>query len=257
MRVEALWVYPVKSCRGYRVDRVEATPRGPRDDRRFMIVDEAGRFVTQRRHPILATITTRLDEGHLSLAIPGSTCEVDRRPLGEGRGVVVWGDEVAAVDCGEEVSRWLSDLLHTPARLVWMPETTRRPTDDRFPVGEVGFADGFPYLITSTASLDALNAKLSDPVSMDRFRPNVVISGSEPWEERTWGALSLGDAGMRAVKPCVRCVMVTTDQQTGERHPKEPLRTLALDHDSVFGVNAILTRPGVIEVGAPVRGIRT
>ncbi|TNE84224.1 MAG: MOSC domain-containing protein [Deltaproteobacteria bacterium] len=252
MRVSELWMYPVKSCRGVRVRSARATRAGFVDDRRFMVVNEEGVFLSQRRYPALATVVAQLHDDILELAARGSTVRVSRQPSGERREVEVWGERVEAVDCGGLVASWLTELLGVSAHLAWMPDGEARPTDEAFTAGEVGFADGFPYLLTTEGSLESLNRELAKPVTMDRFRPNIVVAGAAAWEELGWSGLSVGGATLEAVKPCERCTMVTIDQDSGSRTGIEPMKTLAREHDNVFGVNAVCLAEGVIRVGDPV-----
>ena len=263
--VRALFVYPVKSCRGIALDRAEVELRGLRHDRRWLIVDGDGAFVTQRTEPRLATIAVTLDEGRQSLvlAAPGTRpLRLELAPR-EGRRVRVrvWRDEVEAIHGGDDTARWMSAVLGAPASLVFMPESTVRPVrPDLARAGDqVSFADAFPVLVTTTDSLDDLNARLGPPLPMNRFRPNVVISGCTPWEEDEWRRARIGPVWLRLPKACDRCVVTTTDQLTGERGV-EPLRTMAgfrrwTDGKVYFGVNGIPDGPGTITVGDRVEPV--
>jgi uncharacterized protein YcbX len=263
--VRALFVYPVKSCRGIALDRADVEARGLRYDRRWMIVDGAGTFVTQRTEPRLTGIEVTVEERRerLVLATPG------RRALhlplapreGESVRVRVWRDEVVALHAGEKAARWVSAFLGAPASIVFMPDAVERPVRPDFArAGDrVSFADAFPVLMTSTASLEDLNARLERPLPMNRFRPNVVVGGCAPWEEDEWTGARVGPVPLRLPKPCDRCVVTTTDQLTGERGV-EPLRTLATfrrwtDGKVYFGVNGVPDAPGTIAVGDPVTGL--
>jgi hypothetical protein len=257
--VRALFVYPVKSCRGIAVDRAVVERRGLRYDRRWMLVDGDGTFVTQRTEPRLATIEVSLDEkeGELVLSAPGA------RPLrlalappdGPKMKVRVWRDELEAVVAGEKAADWVTAFLGAPASIVFMPDALERPVrPDLAQTGDhVSFADAFPLLLTTTASLDDLNARLERPLPMNRFRPNVVIGGCMPWEEDDWRRARIGAVPIRLPKACDRCVITTTDQLTGERGV-EPLRTLATfrrrsEGKVYFGVNAVPDAAGTIAVG--------
>jgi uncharacterized protein YcbX len=257
--VRGIFVYPVKSCRGIALDRAEVEPRGLRYDRRFMIVDGTGTFVTQRTEPRLTGIEVTLDEERGSLMLSASGCSVLRLALtpreGERVKVQVWRDEVDALHAGEEAARWVSVFLGAPASLVFMPDAVERPVrPDLARVGDhVSFADAFPMLVTTTDSLDDLNARLDRPLPMNRFRPNVVVSGCTPWEEDHWQRARIGVVPLRLPKACDRCVVTTTDQITGERGV-EPLRTMATfrkwaDSKVYFGVNAVPDARGTIAVG--------
>jgi uncharacterized protein len=258
--VGALFVYPVKSCRGIALDRAQVEPRGLRHDRRWMIVDGEGMMVTQRTQPTLAQVEVVVDEEQAALVLhaPGpGTLRLALAPRdGTAARVRIWSSEVEALDTGEEASRWASGLLGAPASVVFMPDQARRGINaDYGRVGDVvSFADGFPMLVTSTASLDDLNARLDRPVPMNRFRPNLVVDGSSAWAEDQWKSARVGEVPVRLPKACDRCVITTTDQVTGERGV-EPLRTLATFRKTgkkvYFGINAIPDAVGSIAVGDP------
>jgi uncharacterized protein YcbX len=171
--------------------------------------------------------------------------------------VVVWEDECPAVDEGMDAAQWFSEHLGHPARLVRLADDDARPlaSSSAQPGDRVSFADGFPFLLISRASLDELNRRLSLPVAMERFRPNIVVAGCEPHDEDGWHRLSIGEVVFRVAKPCARCVVVTVDQATGERG-REPLRTLStyrtVDGQVHFGQNLIHEGRGVVRVGDPV-----
>lgn len=257
--VAALHVYPVKGCRGLSLDSVRVERRGLAHDRRWMLVDDAGGFVTQRTEPRLARIEVTVEGESLALTTEGhGKRRVERPPLdGPRRRVRVWDDEVDALDAGTDVANWLSRVLETETSLVFMPETTSRPVRPKYglPDDVVSFADAFPLLFTSTSSLDELNARLREPLPMNRFRPNIVVEGSVPWAEDGWTRLRVGELEVRVVKACDRCVVTTVDQLTGARGV-EPLRTLATFRERgkkvYFGVNAIPDAPGTIRLGDAV-----
>lgn len=255
-----LVIYPVKSCAGVSVASAGLTDRGLQGDRRFMVVNASGGFVTQRAHPALARVQASFEQGWLRLTADGEAVFVPAEPVGEVREVTVWRSTVRAVDCGEQVADWFSAMLGARMRLVYMPETTARSMNAAYADAheKVSFADGYPYLVTLEASLGDLNRRLGGPVLMNRFRPNLVIRGGEAWEEDRYERLRVGDVAFRSVKPCARCVMVTTDQRTGARSPKEPLSTLASfrtqDLGVIFGQNLIAEQnEGVLTVGDAVR----
>ena len=225
-----------------------------------MIVDGAGQFVTQRTHPHLALVDVTLTVDSVVLSAPGKKrleLPITASPDAARRRVRVWRDDVDAVECGAEASAWASDWIGSPASIVFMPDNVLRPVNpDHARDGDiVGFADGFPLLLASTSSLDDLNARLEQPVPMDRFRPNVVVTGCAPWLEDSWARIRVGDISLRVAKPCSRCVITTTDQRTAERG-LEPLRTLAtfraLGNDVLFAQNCIPEGFGTIAVGDPV-----
>src|SRR4051794_25159088 len=183
--VSQLWVYPVKGLKGIPLDRARCTDRGLEHDRRFMVVDREGRFMTQREHPRMATVWTEMADGALRLAAPDvGEVEIPLEPRGvAGLTVQVWRSTVAAVAASNAADAWLTDYLRTPCRLVFMPEATHRHSNPDFagPDKLVSFADGYAYLVTSEASLADLNARIAAKggaaVPMNRFRPNIVVSG--------------------------------------------------------------------------------
>ena len=251
--ITGLFIYPVKSCRGIGLREAMLTPRGLEHDREWMVVDYAGRFVTQRQLPRMALIETELAADALHLRAPGRatlTVPLAVRPLERMR-VEVWRHGCEAFDESAAAAKWFSALLGGAHRLVRFDPGHRRLSDR----GETGgveaenrFSDGFPLLVISEESLAELNHRIGapTPLPMDRFRPNIVIAGGHPHLEDRVPRL-LGDGiELRLVKPCTRCRITTTDQLTAEVG-KEPLRTLATyRHDErlegvTFGMNAIVT----------------
>lgn len=255
--VSALYVYPIKSCRGIRVSEWHVEERGFFADRRWMIVDAERTFVTQREDARLSQVDTQLDNESLSVWAPGfSPLILPQRHHAELRPVRVWEDQVLA--CAHpEGSAWFSELLGGPHELVYMTDAERRlvnPTHAR--AGDiVSFADGYPFLLISEASLADLNARLPAPVTMERFRPNIVITDTEPYAEDGYSEVWLGGISFRGAKRCERCVVTTIDPLTGEQG-KEPLRTLAQyrlqDQKVWFGMNLIHDGTGVLRVGDAV-----
>ncbi len=230
-QITALHVYPVKSCRGIALSRARLTPAGLEWDRRWMLVDERGRFVSQRSHPLLATVTTAIEGRLLRLAAPGrAPFELPVDACGDVVEVRIWDDDCLGIDAGAAAARWFSAVAGGALRLVRFDDARPRHANPAWAGPEpapVGFADGYPLLLTSTASLDALNARLPAPVPMDRFRPNVVIDGVAAHAEDAAASFCSGSVLLRAAKPCTRCVTTTTDQQDGSRDPgQQPLATL-------------------------------
>ncbi|MFI2240868.1 MOSC domain-containing protein [Streptomyces chrestomyceticus] len=264
--LQAIHRYPVKSVAGSGPGEAVVEPWGLAGDRRWMLVDPEHRFVTQRARPRLAAaVAAELPDGGVRLTAPDMpplTVEVPEP--GTTVTVEVWGDKVEAVPASGAAAEWFSTYLDVPVRLVHMDEPgRRRPTDPAYsrPGDTVSFADGFPLLLTTTASLDALNALVAEgghahegPLPMNRFRPNVVVDGTAPWDEDAWQRIRIGEIVFRVVKPCGRCVMTTTDQRTGQRG-KEPLRTLArhrrVGDQLLFGQNLIPENTGTLRVGDP------
>lgn len=268
MFVSALSIYPVKGCRGLSLRSANVDTLGLVGDRRFMFVSEEGNQLTQREAPRLALIDTDLSEDRLRLSSGGfGTLEVPLiQPDAPLRTVAIWSTHgLRAEDCGEESHRWISDFLGTKSRLVRIGAAFRREVKNTTgPAADlVTFADAYPLLVLSEASLADLNARLEEhgepALPMNRFRPNLVIAGCDAYEEDTWTRIKVGSVRFRTGGPCARCIVTTTDQFTGERG-KEPLRTLAsYRRDPVqpsnvnFGQNLINEdKSGLIAVGNPI-----
>lgn len=256
LRLAELRVHPLKSARALVMDRVEVDAFGPRHDRRWMAVGADDVFLSQRHTAALARVGTRLEGDALTLHAAGLPAL--RVPAGHAhRRVRVWKDTVDALDCGDEAAAWLTAALGEPARLVHIPDDALRPVPPEHgrPGDRVAFSDAFPFLVLSRASLDDLNGRMEAPLPVERFRPNLVIDGAEPYAEDTWRRIRVGEIVMDVVKPCARCLVTTTDQRTGERG-KEPLRTLAgyrrRDGHVWFAQNAIHRDRGTLRVGDPV-----
>jgi uncharacterized protein YcbX len=257
--VSGLFIYPLKSARGVALPAVELDTIGPRADRRWMLVGPDARFLSQREHPRIALVSVTLREGGLVVEAPDAAPLELCTPRGKGARIraTIWDDtcDVATVDAAAD--RWFSDVLGTTCRVVYLPDDVERLIDRGYSRDprRVGLADGFPLLLIGEASLAVLNDKLACPVSMDRFRPNVVVSGAAPYEEDQWRDITIGDLAFTVIKPCDRCATVLVDQATGVRG-KEPLATLATyrkwDGKVWFGQNVIHAGPGVIRVGDPV-----
>lgn len=254
-----LLIYPIKSVRGVSLESVQVDAGGPRYDRRWMLVDAEGEFLTQRSLPRMALISVALATDQLQVAAPGMPLlSVPLQTPGAAQlQVRVWRDTVQAALVCEEADGWFSEFLKTRARLVYMPETTVRPVDPSYSQegDRVGFADGFPFLLISEASLEDLNSRLDEPVSMLRFRPNLVVRGADAYAEDGWREIVAGSLSLRVVKPCARCSIVTVNPETAERG-REPLRTLAeyrrVGEGVFLGQNLIHNSLGTLHVGDPV-----
>jgi len=259
-RVTRLFVYPIKSCRGIAVDSAELTPRGLAHDRRYMLIDANGRFLTQRMHGRMALIETAFADGAYEIRAPG------RAPLRLPRAldpathqtcqVRIWQDNVEATLAPPEINLWFSEVLGFACGLVYLADSQHRAVPNAAAEfeDEVGFADGAPLLLISEASLEGLNARLERPVVIDRFRPNLVVTADAPHAEDRWTSLAIGAARLDVVWPCSRCVLTTIDPVTGERDPDgEPMRTLTTyrrrDRSVYFGQNLIPRALGTVAVG--------
>lgn len=257
MRVTSLWIYPIKSCRGVSVPAAVAGPRGFDGDRRWMIVDDAGRFLTQRELPRMTLVRCALGPADLEVTAPELPPLAIPRVLGHGERIEVdiWSARCEAL-VHAAASEWFTRALGQPCRAVYMPEDVRRPVGQGEPGDLVGFADGYPYLLATEASLAELNRRLPEPITMERFRPNIVVDGAAPFAEDGWQSVRVGALGFRIPKACDRCAVTTVDPDTGATG-REPLRTLATfrrrDGAVWFAINLIADGGGEVRVGAPVR----
>jgi uncharacterized protein len=257
--LSGLYVYPIKSCAGISLRRADLSAAGLRHDRRWMLVDEAGEFMSQRAHPRMALISVRFAPEGMILSAPDmDELEIPLCPQAESLiDVRVWGDTNRGALVSEEADRWFTEFLEFPCRLVHKPDDDPRLVDSEYAESgdQVSFADGFAFLLISEASLEDLNGRLEEPLPMNRFRPNFVVRGCGPYAEDGWSRLRIGSVPFRVAEPCPRCAITTVDQRTGARD-KEPLRTLATYRKSelgtVFGRNLIHDALGTVSVGDPV-----
>ncbi len=252
-------VYPIKSCGGISLASADLGATGLVHDRRWMLVDEGGGFMSQRRHSRMALISPHLAPDRLVVRAPGMPdLEVSLEGESEERiDVEVWRDVQRGEPVGGYADRWFGRFLGVRCRLVRKPEDDVRPVDSAYARGgdQTSFADAFPLLLISEASLEDLNGRLKSPIPMNRFRPNLVVRGCGPYAEDSWEEVRAGDAVFRVAEPCARCAITTVDQGSGERG-KEPLRTLATYRKAQgevwFGRNLIHTSQGTVRVGDPV-----
>ena len=254
-----LWIYPIKSCRGIPVDQLTLDDRGPLLDRRWMLVDHDGCFLTQREHPRMTLIQVAIAGDEMRLSAPGMTDITFAQQAGSTpTPCVVWNDTVELLRVGEAVDEWLSDFLGIHCSLMRMPASTERVVDRTYSPETrlVTLADAFPMLLISTGSIDLLNEKLAmigeQPITMERFRPNIEVSDERPHVEDEWRTITIGAVECAVVKPCSRCAITTVDLATAVPG-KEPLRTLAsyrkVGAKVLFGQNVIHARAGVIRAG--------
>lgn len=262
MHVSDLFIYPLKSARGIPLSTSPVDAFGLPGDRRAMVVDPAGRAITQREMPTLAQITVAASAGELRLGMAGKA-DIVARPSQSGRlDVDIWKSIVSAAVADDDSNQTLSAWIGRPAMLVFFDDKSRRIAEQSW-VGNdtpVTFADGFQILVTTTGSLAALNANLvangEAPVGMERFRPNIVIDCDEPWQEDLWAAIDIGGNRLDLVKPCARCIMTTQDQRTGSRdlaNPMPAMGRLRMSADKrvpgpLFGWNVVPRGEGRISI---------
>ena len=264
MTISELHIYPIKSLGGISVSEVIVEPKGFKHDRRFMIVSPTGEFMTQRTNHQMALIDVAITEvpdradtlrvwhrnrpdDVLELPLSPFASMDDVNGASETMLVNIWDSkDVPAQTVSVEADQWFTRVLDKPCRLVFMPETTHRAVDPAYARDSeqdaVSFADGYPYLLIGQSSLDYLNQRASEPLSMVRFRPNIVVSGSDPYDEDSWEHFRIGELDFYGVKPCARCVLTTIDPETA-KPGKEPLRTLSTyrqwKHKILFGQNVL------------------
>jgi hypothetical protein len=280
MRLSEINIYPVKGLRGISLTERETTERGFRHDRRWMLIDKDGKFMTQREFPLMAAIGVEVLDGGLRfsfMGMKGGGLLAPFQPTGDGRmRVQIWNSVCDAALYEDAISYWFCNLLQTECRLVYMPEDSRRGINPLFARGDeiVSFADGYPFLVIGEGSLADLNSRLEMALPIDRFRPNLVVAGSEAFAEDSWQKVRIGAAVFRATKPCARCVVTTVDQALGVFSGKEPLKTLAgyrlakdvfpdnfaslgmNPNDVLFGQNLVCETPGVmVRVGDEVEAL--
>ena len=256
--VTDLYVYPIKSLGGISIESSLIQERGLLHDRSWVLIDENNRFITQREIPGLVFFSTEIKESFLKVfdkRDPSDYILVDLFPqVGELVSVQIWDDTCDSILVSAEASNWFSAKLDMKLRLAYMPASTKRLVDPKYAKEDevTGFSDGYPILMIGTASLEDLNSRLAQPIGMDRFRPNIVFSGGEPFEEDLIIDFIINGVMMRGVKPCARCIMTTTNQQTAERS-KEPLNTLSTyrknENKIYFGKNVLAKGLGYINVG--------
>jgi uncharacterized protein len=264
VQLSECFIHPVKSCASIAVGGLDIEARGPAHDRRYMVVDGDGRFLTGRKLPRMVLIRAEPDGGGLRVQAPGMPGLAIAAPSDDATRIMVkvWGDEVAALSVAADAAGWLSAFLETHVRLVYMDGAAHRRVDpDHGEVGdEVSFADGYPLLLIGQASLDQLNDRLAVPLPITRFRPNLVVAGAAPHAEDAWRRIRIGAIRFDVVKPCTRCVFTTVDPATGTFDTRgEPLATLKTyrrgERGITFGVNLIARDHGRVRVGDPLEVI--
>lgn len=258
LTVSELYIYPIKSLGGITLSEAALTDRGFTYDRRWMLVDADNRFLSQREVAAMALLKVSLHEQGLwvqNISKPDASFLVPFQPATtETTMVSVWSDRCRAQWVSAAADAWFSEQLGLPCRLVYMPDSTHRQVDTRYAHHKeiTSFADGYPLLLIGQASLDELNSRLTSPLPMNRFRPNIVFTGGEPFLEDEMKEFAIGDIRFYGVKLCARCVITTIDQQTAEK-AKEPLKTLSTwrskNNNIYFGQNLLFHGSGTIRIG--------
>ncbi len=264
LQLSEIWIYPVKSLGGIALQQSKVTDRGLEHDRRWLLVDENGCFITQREYPKLALFQPEITGNLLKISheVVEESIAVSLYPSfseTETTKVTVWEDVVEAFEVSPEASDWFSKILGFAVRLVYMPEGSLRKVDPDYavsPENVTSFSDGFPFLIIGQSSLDDLNSRMAKAVSIRRFRPNFVFSGGKAYEEESWREFTIGTLSFYGVKPSGRCVMITVDPESGVISGKDPLLTLSkyknVGNKVIFGQNVIAKQQGSLAVGDAV-----
>lgn len=258
LKISELYIYPIKSLAGIAVNKARITEKGFEHDRRWLLVDKDNRFLTQREYPQMALLQQSIETNNLiithkinkqAIKIPINTAMSANRVT-----VTIWDDTCIAEFVSDEADRWFTEMLGLKCRLVYMPDDTKRIVDQRYaPENSItSFSDAYPFLIIGQASLDDLNSRLVESLPMNRFRPNIVFTGGEPFEEDQYGHFTIGGINFYGVKLCARCIVTTIDQETAKKG-KEPLKTLTSyrfkNNKILFGQNLIHEGLGEVAIG--------
>jgi uncharacterized protein YcbX len=250
-------IYPIKSLAGISLQSSEVEERGLKYDRRWVLVDNTNTFFTQRDFPEMALIKVAVESEGLRLSHKSKNVESLVVPFdfnySKKNKVVIWNDNVEGEFYNKQIDDWFSEIIGIKCHLVKMPESTKRVVDEKYAKDKiVSFADGYPFLIIGQSSLDDLNSRMGKPLPMNRFRTNFVFTGGKPFEEDHWKKFGIGEVEFEAVKPCARCVITTTNQETAERL-QEPLLALSkfrkFGNEVMFGMNVICHSTGQIKLG--------
>lgn len=260
MKLSEIWIYPVKSLGGIKMQKARVLPKGLMYDRRYMLVDEHNQFITQRVYPQLALFKLSFDGDNFKVSNKNDSIHIPLSPAQHNTSttVTIWNDTVQAFELGDKYNEWFSKRAGLKCKLVFFPEENERLVDKNFATKneQVGFADGYPFLIIGQRSLDDLNSRLTDPVPMNRFRPNFVFVGDKPFEEDNWKNFTIGLNQFIGLKLCDRCVLTTVNQDTGIKG-KEPLATLSkfrkMGSKVNFGQNLVAVDHGEVKVGDEIR----
>lgn len=264
LQVSQLYIYPIKSLGGISLNKATVTERGFEHDRRWMLVDNNRRFLSQREVAHMALLKVELQDNGLLVShkTTGESLLIPFKPLTTKTcEVVVWDDTCEAIYVSDEADKWFTKILGMNCRLVYMPDNTKRQVDEKYaPDGKItSFSDAYPFMILGQATLDDLNIRLSEALPMDRFRPNIVFSGGKPFEEDLFDDFTIGNINFNGVKLCARCILTTIDQTNAEK-TKEPLKTLAKyrrkNNNIYFGQNLIHKGEGIVTVGDSLQVIK-
>jgi len=232
--ISQIWIYPIKSLPGISLQSAQLQKKGLEHDRCWMLVDENYHFITQREYPQMASLSVSMEDYGLKIGaedmppmiVPWVNREIETFDEVE---VQVWGDKCQAIHINSAIDNWFSEALGVDCQLVYMPEQTERLVDPDYALNNdlTNFSDGFPSLLISESSLKDLNSRLEQELSMQRFRPNLVVSACEPYAEDTWKQFKINEINFYGVKACSRCVITTVDPEKGKVTGKEPLKTLS------------------------------
>ena len=259
LRLSEIWIYPIKSLGGIPLETGKVLGKGLLHDRRWMLITHDGEFMTQREHPQMALLQPYINDVVMTVNQKDNPAtkikfQIDAPPSGKKIETKIWNDTVQVIEVDTKLSAWFSDQLSVSCKLVVFPEGHARPVDPNYKVNDehVSLADAFPFLIIGQSSLNDLNTRLDQPVPMNRFRPNFVFTGGDPFEEDGWKNFSIGGVNFVGVKLCARCPIPTINQDTGVRGA-EPLLTLSkfrkTDNKVLFGQNLVATNQGEVKVG--------
>jgi hypothetical protein len=257
-KLSEIVIYPVKSFGGISQQSAEISDRGFKHDRRWMIIDSEEKFITQRTHPQLALIKTKISHNKLILShktkdIPPLVIPMNAMSV-EITIVNIWDELVEAQLVGKYADEWLNEALGFKCRIVFMPDETQRFVNRNYAFQNeiVSFADAYPFMLIGEQSLEDLNKRLNEKILMNRFRPNLVFNGGKPFDEDKWKRIKIGGVKFSVAKPCIRCTIPSVNQETGAKG-EEPLKTLstyrAENNKIYFGQNLIQEETGTVKVG--------
>tara|TARA_R110001583_G_scaffold7720_9_gene37955 strand:+ start:41688 stop:42788 length:1101 start_codon:yes stop_codon:yes gene_type:complete len=256
-----IYIYPIKSVKAISQPAALVEEKGLSFDRRYMLVDPDGKFITGRTHPLLTQVEVQFSQKKLHLSAPNMTVLIIDPDDFSTHSLTtqIWADKVNALHCHQDYDQWFSKYLQTPCQLVYFSESTQRCVKNR--TTQVSFADGYPLLLINQSSVDLLNSKLETPVSALHFRPNIVINGELPFIEDSWARLKIGEVEFEVSKPCSRCIFTNVDPKTGVAETNEPLATLVKfryhQGDIDFGQNLVPLNSGMIRAGDEVQILST